>query len=211
MTLFRPMMLAGLCLFSVQAFAQWQWIGNDGRKVYSDRPPPSDVPTQRIIKQPGGFQPQQPVVSNGKAAPAAPRSATPAPAGPSQSARAAAGPQYGDIKPPEEAKATASAVKPVPVASASKPLDKALEEKAKQAEAAEAAKRKAEEDRMASVRTENCRRANEAKASLNSGMRIAKVNEKGERIVLDNAARAAEVKRADDIIASDCGPMPSRK
>ena len=208
MTLFRPMMLAGLCLFSVQAFAQWQWIGSDGRKVYSDRPPPSDVSTQQIIKQPGGFQ--QPA-SGSKSAPATrTNSNAPAPTGSSRSARANTGPQYGDIKPPEEVKAAASA--PVPaVAAASKPLDKALEAKAKQAEAAEAAKRKAEEDRMAGVRTENCRRANEAKASLNSGMRIAKVNEKGERIVLDNTARAAEVKRADDIIASDCGPMPARK
>ena len=122
--------------------------------------------------------------------------------------------QVRDIKPPEDTKAAAaaSAAKAVPaVAAASKPLDKALEEKAKQAEAAEAAKRKAEEDRMAGVRTENCRRANEAKASLNSGMRIAKVNDKGEKIVLDDTARAVEVKRADEIIASDCGPMPSKK
>ena len=35
-------------------------------------------------------------------------------------------------------------------------------------------------------------------------MRIARTNEKGEREVLDDAARASEVKRAQSIIDSDC-------
>ena len=32
--------------------AQWQWTDQDGRKVFSDRPPPADVPPARILKQP---------------------------------------------------------------------------------------------------------------------------------------------------------------
>ncbi len=35
-------------------------------------------------------------------------------------------------------------------------------------------------------------------------MRIARVNERGERIVLDDAERAAETQRARQVVASDC-------
>ena len=212
MTFFRPMMLAGLCLVSAQAFAQWQWIGSDGRKVYSDRPPPSDIPAQNVLKQPGGAAP----LTSGKTAPANRPTPTGMPTSVpngSPAAPAANAPLYGDIKPPEskaaDAKAAASAA--APASAASKPADKAAEQKAKeaeqkakQAEAAEAAKRKEIEAKNAAVQADNCRRANEAKATLNSGMRIARVNDKGERIVLDDKARADEIKRADDIIASAC-------
>ena len=38
----------------VSAWAQWQWVDKDGRKVFSDRPPPPDTPDKSILKQPGG-------------------------------------------------------------------------------------------------------------------------------------------------------------
>ena len=83
-------------------------------------------------------------------------------------------------------------------------VDKALEEKKKQAEAAEAAKKKAEEQKLAQARAENCKRAREGKATLDSGVRMARTNDKGEREVLDDAQRAAELKRINGIIQSDC-------
>jgi hypothetical protein len=39
---------------SLSAAAQWQWIDKDGRKVFSDRPPPADIREKDILKQPGG-------------------------------------------------------------------------------------------------------------------------------------------------------------
>ena len=63
---------------------------------------------------------------------------------------------------------------------------------------------KAEEARVAQVRAENCARAKQAKASLDSGVRMAVTNAKGEREIMDDAARAAESKRIQGIIASDC-------
>lgn len=39
-------------------------------------------------------------------------------------------------------------------------------------------------------------------------MRIATVNAKGEREILDDKARAAETKRVDDMMRSNCGPLP---
>src|SRR5262245_38812920 len=47
------LMAALLALSAVPALAQWQWLDKDGRKVFSDRPPPSDIPAKNILKQPG--------------------------------------------------------------------------------------------------------------------------------------------------------------
>ena len=41
-----------LALYSVAACAQWAWTDANGRKVFSDRPPPPDVPESRILSAP---------------------------------------------------------------------------------------------------------------------------------------------------------------
>ncbi|MDO8251669.1 MAG: DUF4124 domain-containing protein [Rhodoferax sp.] len=38
---------------SISAWAQWQWIDKDGRKVFSDRPPPADIQEKNILKRSG--------------------------------------------------------------------------------------------------------------------------------------------------------------
>ena len=107
--------------------------------------------------------------------------------------------------PAQAAPATAAASAATPASGpATAGVDKALEEKKKQAEAAEAAKKKAEEQKLAQARAENCKRAREGKATLDSGVRMARTNEKGEREVLDDTQRAAEMKRINGIIQSDC-------
>lgn len=87
-------------------------------------------------------------------------------------------------------------------------VDKELEAKKKQAEQAEEARKKAEEQRVAQARAENCDRARKAKGTMESGVRLATTNAKGEREIMDDKARAAEARRLDDIMRSDCGPMP---
>jgi len=82
--------------------------------------------------------------------------------------------------------------------------DKELEAKKKAAEAAEAEKKKAEEMKLAEARAENCGRARSAKATYDSGARVARVNAQGEREFLDDNQRAAEVKRLEAVIARDC-------
>ena len=49
-------LVIGACaaLAGTPAMAQWQWIDKSGSKVFSDRPPPSDIPEKSILKQPGG-------------------------------------------------------------------------------------------------------------------------------------------------------------
>ena len=43
--------IAGSTL-TLSAFAQWQWVDNEGRKVFSDRAPPVEIKDKNIIKRP---------------------------------------------------------------------------------------------------------------------------------------------------------------
>ena len=51
---------------------------------------------------------------------------------------------------------------------------------------------------------DNCSRARSHLATLESGMRIARTNEKGEREIMDDKARADEMQRTRQIMASEC-------
>ena len=100
---------------------------------------------------------------------------------------------------------------PVPVAAdapapkASAPaVDKELEAKRKKEEQEQEAKRRAEEERVAKQRAENCSRAKNYQQTLDSGVRIARTNDKGEREILDDAGRAQENARNRQIIEADC-------
>lgn len=108
--------------------------------------------------------------------------------------------------PRAEAEAKPSAAPPAlaPVAPKDAGSDKDLEAKKKQAAEAEAAKRKAEEERITKAKIENCARAKQAKTTYESGARISRTNAAGEREILDDAGRAAELKRAQDVINTDC-------
>ena len=114
-------------------------------------------------------------------------------------------PRAGYTPAPAEAEA-AEGAKPREAAAAPKPagVDKELEEKTKKAQAEEKAKQAAEAEKNAKIKAENCDRARQGKATFDSGIRVAKVNAKGEREIMDDAARAAEQKRLQTIIESDC-------
>jgi hypothetical protein len=160
--------LAGILAFSAaSAWAQWQWLDKDGRKVFSDRAPSSDIPEKNILKRPNGMR------------------ATPV------------------VAPPTDGITSPATASP---ASAPKDLgaDKELEAKKKQAAEAEASKRKAEDERINKAKVENCARARQAKISFDSGIRIATTNAKGEREIMDDAARALEGRRIQGIIDTDC-------
>lgn len=160
------LILTLLSALSVAVTAQWQWTDPNGRRVFSDRPPPPEIPAGNILKQPmGRAVTAQPAASAASA--------------PSSAASVAAAPRLSG-------------------------KDKALEEKKKQAEAAEAERKKAEEEKFQKTRADNCSRARQVKASFDSGARIATVDAKGERVILDEGARAAETKRLQDVIQSEC-------
>jgi hypothetical protein len=116
-------------------------------------------------------------------------------------------------RPPQETRRTvlsvpgaaaAASAASAPVASRPPAGDRDLEARRRAAEQEQAGKSKAEEERLATQRAENCRRARGHVAALESGQRMARVNEKGEREVLDDRARADEMRQSRAIIASDC-------
>ena len=183
-------MLIGFCVFflasvgSVQA--QWQWIDKDGRKVYSDRSPPSDILEKNILKRPGGAK-------TTAVQPSSVASASALATGSLATAnRAGAG--------------SAPLVKNAASAPLLTGVDKQLEARKKQAEDEEAAAKKLEAEKVAAARAENCSRAKRGVAGLDSGVRMATTNAKGEREIMDDKARAAETKRLKEVMASDCQP-----
>jgi hypothetical protein len=160
-------------LFGVSAHAQWQWIEKDGRKMFSDRPPPADIQDKDILRRPQGASRLSSTLPTAETASVA---------------------------------AVRPASAPAPKASAPKlsGKDAELEAKKKKAEDDEAAKKKAEEEKLAKAKAENCERAKTGLATLQSGVRMASVNAKGEREVYDDAKRQSETRRAQEIIDSSC-------
>ena len=133
--------------------------------------------------------------------------------------------QYSDLPPPPgtaekdilqrpsaaTARAPVRAQAPAAASAASAPLlpaarasDPELEARRKKAEQDVLDKKKVEEAKLTAARIENCVRAKEQVRTLDSGIRIARTNAKGEREVLDDSARAAESRRAREVIGSDC-------
>jgi hypothetical protein len=97
------------------------------------------------------------------------------------------------------ADATATGNMPVPGG-----VDKELEAKKKQAAEAEAARKKAEEERITKGRIENCARAKQAMASFDAGLRISRTNASGEQEILDDTSRAVERARVQGLVNSEC-------
>ena len=166
-----------LCLTAQGALAQWQWTDKDGRKVFSDRSPPADIAEKDILKRPGGAT-RAPNASAVATAASSPADGKPALAAPALALKASAPKLSGK--------------------------DAELEAKKKKAEDEEIAKKKADEEKNAKTKTENCERAKNGLATLQSGVRMTSVNASGEREVFDDAKRATESKRAQDIIDSSC-------
>ena len=82
--------------------------------------------------------------------------------------------------------------------------DKYLTERRKKAEAEAQAKVKAEAEQIANVRAGNCEKAKASQALMDSGVRVSITNAKGEREILNDAARAAEQKKIGVVIEANC-------
>lgn len=111
-------------------------------------------------------------------------------------------------RPPEVRRAASL---PAPTASAPAlaalpkgPLEREVEARKRAAEQELSAKAKADEERLRVQRAANCQRARSHLATLDSGQRIARMNDKGEREVIDDRVRADEQRQARAVINSDC-------
>ena len=120
------------------------------------------------------------------------------------------GPPGGVAVPSSLSAASAASAPPSPAASSAM---SALDKKKAAADQAKAEKEKADraaaDAQNAAVRKDNCARAQTALAGLQSGQRLARINDKGEREYLDDAARASETKHSQDVIAANCGAAPA--
>lgn len=68
----KLVLLAMLTAFAAPSFAQWQWVDAQGRKVFSDRAPPPDIPTKSILRSPAaGARAEAPPPAAAPAQPAA--------------------------------------------------------------------------------------------------------------------------------------------
>lgn len=108
---------------------------------------------------------------------------------------------------PAPAPAAASApvaAAPSRTATASAPVDPELQQRRARAEQEAKARAQADEQRLAAQRAENCQRARSHLAALDSGTRLVRVNERGERVVVDDDTRSREAAQARAVIASDC-------
>ena len=175
MKLMKNLFALGLLCACTLVAAQWQWLDKEGRKVFSDRAPPPEVLEKNIIKRPG--------VRN---------------------TVALAPTENGDGAVPRgQNSAAASSALPA-VGARELGVDKDLEAKKKQAADADAAKKRAEEEKFVKAKIENCVRLKQAKVTLDSGARIGRVNAAGEHEVMDEAARVNEGKRIQAVMATDC-------
>lgn len=158
------------------AAAQWKWRDRSGHTQYSDLPPPAGVAERDILQRPQSSGPQR-----------------------------AAGTGTGTGAVPVSAAQTAASAAPL---FASKASDPELEARRKKIEQDAADKKKAGEakaDAAATVaKADNCARAKAQMRTLDSGLRMSRTNEKGEREFLDDAARADETKRTREVIGTDC-------
>lgn len=171
-----PVLLAAT---STCAMAQWQWVDKDGRRVFSDRPPPTDIADKNIISRPKGYS-------------------TLADTKPSSTASA----------PQDQANSNTDAKVKADLAPSGKPADKGkdkeLEAKKAAAEKAEANKKREQEAKNQAIKEDNCSRARKAQAMFANGYPIRMPNDQGQMVPMTDAQRAEESQRANEAIATNC-------
>ena len=122
---------------------------------------------------------------------------------PSRDAKPAAA--LGTVASPAPGKAApANAANAAPARPASGPVDPELAARRQQAEAQARARASADEERGAALRADNCQRAREQLARLDTGQRLLRQNAQGEPMVMDEAARNSDAQAARRVMASDC-------
>jgi hypothetical protein len=169
----RLLVALGLALcVALQASAQmYKWVDSNGKVQYSDKPPPSNIKTEKLRAP-------------------APAASTPA------ASEAKGGPQKDAAKgetPKDAAKAG--------------PKSAAEQEQAFRKRQLNEAKTQEEEARkqaQARDKAENCKRAKAAVANLQIGGRQMRIDEKGERVFLDDQQIVQETAKAQQEAAAAC-------
>lgn len=159
---------------SMPASAQWAWRDEAGKMVYSDQPPPQSVPAKNIVRKP-------PAAAAGRA-------------------RAAGG----TAAAADDAKAQPSAATPASAAPAPTVAAREIESRQRQQQLAEAEKKAASEEAQRAQVAENCERLQAYQRALEGGHRIGRINAAGEKEIVGDAQRAAEIERVRAQIEQQC-------
>lgn len=157
------------------AQAQYAWIGANGVRHFSDRPPPPSTPLHKILKAPGHAAPPAPVPVSASAL-SSPAEA--AEAGPIEAAAAAPPPKRPSTLAEREA---------------------AYRERVKLRE--EQGKKDQQDTQRQRELAERCQSARQVKAEVASGARIGRIDAGGERSYMTDEEKAAAAARADKILA----------
>lgn len=170
-----------LMLAASAALAQWQWVDEGGKKVYSDRPPPITVPERNILKMPRGASMPNAGSYTGAQAPGASAAAGEANAGEPPLSQ-----QDQDLKARAEE------------------IQKQQEAQA-QSQSAEIAQKNAEIDKAnAATRKSNCERARGRLAQLEPGKRVMTTDASGSVGFMNEATRTAERQSVQETIRANC-------
>lgn len=167
-----------LLLCTSLAHAQYQWIDEKGIKHFSDRPPPPSVPLKHILKAPKGQSSAQDLA-----------------------AAAAATAAVADTAAAAVAAADSAGQKPAAAPGAATVAEREADYKKRQQAQAEAARKQQQAQAQSEAQRDNCQRARSARATLDGGARIGITDANGERGFMDDAQRAAEGKRVDQMLA----------
>jgi hypothetical protein len=162
---------------SLPAAAQWAWRDSAGKMVYSDQPPPKSVPPKDIVRQPA---PAPAADGRMRASPVAPAEAA---------AQQKAQPSASGTAAPPRAPTIA---------------EREIESRLRQQQLAEAEKKAADEEAQRKQMAENCERLRAYQRALEGGHRIARVGAAGEKEILGDAQRAAELERTRTQIEQSC-------
>jgi hypothetical protein len=168
-----------LCVALPVSAQLYKWVDSDGRVQYSDKPPPSNIKAEKLSAP---ARPSAPAASEGKDG--------------TQKDVAKGGAKDGTQK-KDAAKDAAKAGPKTAVEE-----DQAFRKR--QLDAAKAQREEAQTQAKARDRAENCKRAKEAVANLQMGGRQVRIDEKGERVFLEDQQIAQETAKARDEAAAAC-------
>lgn len=161
-------LLSSVCTTS---FGQYQWKDDNGRMVYSDRPPPSSVLPSQMVKVPT----PKPVVK-------------PTDKANEKSTDLANAPKVADAK-------SGDAKSAVPIKSLA---DKDLESKKKAQEADQASSKKLADGEREARNNAACEDTRASLRTIESGVKVSRMNDKGEREVMsddEKTKRTAALKK----------------
>ena len=185
-----------LCVALPASAQTYKWVDSNGKVQYSDKPPPSNVKTEKLRAPPPAPAPSAPAGAG-------------AAAGDAKSGAQKDAAKGGAQKDASKGDAQRDAAKTGTQKDAAKagPRTPAEQEQAfrkRQLDAAKAQEEAAKKQAQARDKAENCRRATAAVAHLELGGRQSRVDEKGERTFLTDQQIAQETAKARQEAAAAC-------